>query len=155
MKKHFWMWLLPVVVFFGCSQKEAECPDVSAQAPAGEVTALRTYIQANNLIAIEHSSGVFYRIENAGTGDKPTPCSVVTINYVGRLTNGTQIDAANNVEFNLSGLITGWQIGVPLISSGGRITLYIPPSLAYGTSGVGAIPPNSILVFNIELIAVD
>ena len=64
-------------------------------------------------------------------------------------------DSGNNVQFNLSGLIIGWQEGIPLIAPGGSITLYLPPSLAYGSTAVGSIPANSILVFTIDLLAVN
>jgi FKBP-type peptidyl-prolyl cis-trans isomerase FkpA len=55
----------------------------------------------------------------------------------------------------LGQLIVGWQKGLPLISSGGKITLYIPPSLGYGSAAAGSIPANSILIFDIELISVS
>lgn len=143
--------VMPMLVLWSCKKDDPECPPVNATAPAGEVTTLRNYIQANNIIAVEHSSGIFYRIERTGNADKPTPCSDVEVDYVGRLTTGSQFDAANGASFNLSQLITGWKIGIPLVGAGGRIILYIPPSLGYGSRNAGAIPANSILIFTIDL----
>jgi FKBP-type peptidyl-prolyl cis-trans isomerase len=68
------------------------------------------------------------------------------------LLNGTQFDAsANPVSFLLSGVIKGWQIGIPLIKKGGRIKLVIPSSLAYGCKGQNSIGPNSPLYFEVTL----
>jgi len=78
----------------------------------------------------------------------------VVVNYVGKLTNGTIFDSGNNVSFSLGGLITGWQEGIPLIAPGGSITLYLPPSLAYGSRATGSIPANSNLIFKIDLKSV-
>jgi len=82
---------------------------------------------------------------------------------MGRLTNGTVFDqspAGGTKTFTLGGLIPGWQKGIPLISSGGKITLYIPPSLGYGSvdvkqNNIVIIPANSILIFEIDLVAVS
>ena len=132
-----------------------DCPPVTVTAPAPEVDSLRKYISSNSITATEDPRGFFYSISGAGSGDKPTTCNAVTVNYAGKFTNGTQFETANNVSFDLSYLITGWQEGIPLIATGGSITLYLPPSLAYGAAGSGSIPPNSILIFDIDLKATN
>jgi len=141
-----------------CNKKDDNnnnnCPDVTTTAPASEVATLRTYIQANNIIAVEDPRGFFYTIDAPGSGSKPTACSGVTVNYVGKLTDGTTFDSGNNVTFSLGRLIIGWQEGIPLIAPGGSITLYLPPSLAYGSRATGGIPANSNLIFKIDLKAV-
>lgn len=143
------------VAITSCNKKDNnKCPDVTTAAPASEVATLRTYIQANNIITIEDSRGFFYTIDAPGSGAKPTACSGVVVNYVGKLTNGTTFDSGNNVSFSLGGLITGWQEGIPLIAPGGSITLYLPPSLAYGSRATGSIPANSNLIFKIDLKSV-
>ncbi|HAD33478.1 MAG TPA: FKBP-type peptidylprolyl isomerase, partial [Chitinophagaceae bacterium] len=58
----------------------------------------------------------------------------------------------NGVSFGLDGLIVGWQEGIPLIGAGGKIKLYLPPSLAYGSNANGNIPANSSLIFDIDLL---
>jgi peptidylprolyl isomerase len=103
-----------------------------------------------------------------GTGPAATPASTVTVQYVGDLYKShSQFDASWNdggqpVSFPLSGVIKGWTQGIPGMKEGGRRELIIPPSLAYGKvarpgSGAGhaSIPPNSTLVFVIDLHAVS
>ncbi|HNP21139.1 MAG TPA: FKBP-type peptidyl-prolyl cis-trans isomerase [Panacibacter sp.] len=148
--------LILSVAFASCTKSSGtNCGTVQVAAPASELEALRTYISTNSITATEDPRGFFYSISTPGSGNKPTVCNAVTVNYSGKLTNGTVFDSGNNVQFNLSGLIIGWQEGIPLIAPGGSITLYLPPSLAYGSTAVGSIPANSILVFTIDLLAVN
>ena len=128
------------------------------KAPATEIQSVQDYLAANSITATQHCSGLFYKIENAGTGVAPNACSYVTIKYVGKLTNGTifdQTQGTNTYSNYLINLIRGWTNGVPYIKTGGRIILYIPPTLGYGSQGSGPIPPNSILIFDIDLINVQ
>ncbi|HEY0750704.1 MAG TPA: FKBP-type peptidyl-prolyl cis-trans isomerase, partial [Chitinophagaceae bacterium] len=101
-------------------------------------------------------------INTPGTGATANICSVITINYSGALTNGNTFNQTTSpVSFRLSDLITGWKNGIPLIKQGGNITLYVPPSLAYGDQerrdqdGNVIIPANSMLIFTIDLVAVQ
>ena len=135
----------------GCGKDNGNCPEVSTTAPATEVLNLQSYLTANGITATQDPRGFFYTIADPGAGDKPSSCSGVTVDYTGKLINGSTFDSGNNVSFNLSQLIIGWQEGIPLIAPGGNITLYLPPSLAYGSSGSGSIPPNSNLIFIIDL----
>ena len=99
---------------------------------------------------------MFYTIDVMGTGTTPTVCSNLAVTYEGKLTNGTVFDATSTpVAFNLNGLIPAWQSGLPLIKAGGTIHLYVPPTLGYGNQQVGPIPPNSILVFRVDVISVQ
>lgn len=153
MRKMFVLLLASVVMVTSCSKDDGpDCSPVNITAPAEEVQALRDYLTTNSITATEDSRGFFYTITAAGSGAKPTVCNAVTVNYSGKLTNGTSFDAASGVSFNLSQLIVGWQEGIPLIAKGGKITLYLPPSLGYGSAAVGSIPANSILIFDIDLV---
>jgi FKBP-type peptidyl-prolyl cis-trans isomerase FkpA len=99
---------------------------------------------------------VFYIIQSAGTGTKPTACSYINANYTGKLTNGYVFDQGSFPQpYQLTGLIRGWTNTIPLIQNGGRIHLYIPPSLGYGNATVSSIPPNSILIFDVQLTSVQ
>lgn len=138
-----------------CSKSNKTCSTVTTQASASDVTTLQQYIQSSGTTATFDSRGFYYTISNPGSNGSPDPCNSITVNYVGKLTNGNTFDAANNTTFNLSGLIVGWQEGIPLIQKGGRIILYLPPSLAYGSSSVGNVPANSILIFTIDLISIN
>ena len=124
-------------------------------APASEVTQLEAYLASATITATKHCSGMYYTINAAGSGATPTICSTVSVKYKGQLTNGTIFDQSSTpVSFNLGGLIEAWKKGIPMIKPGGKVTLYCPPSLAYGSQAVGTIPANSILVFEVELVGV-
>ncbi len=124
-------------------------------ASASEIATIQNYLSTHSLTATQHSCGLFYSITDPGTGDTPDLCSSVTVRYKGTLTNGSIFDqSTSNVSFPLSNLIIGWQQGIPLIKKGGKITLYVPPSLGYGSMSQSGIPGNSTLIFDIELIGV-
>ena len=130
----------------------------AVKAPATEIQSVQDYLTANNITATQHCSGLFYKIERPGTGVAPSACSSVTIRYIGKFTNGTIFDQTQGTSTytnNLSYLIRGWINGVPFISSGGKIHLYIPSTLGYGSQANGPIPANSILIFEIELVSVQ
>jgi len=98
-----------------------------------------------------------------GTGDEAVSGKSVTVHYTGTLTNGTKFDSSLDRDepfsFNLgSGMvIKGWEEGIVGMKVGGTRKLTIPPSMAYGTSGTpdGSIPPNSTLIFEVELLGVE
>jgi FKBP-type peptidyl-prolyl cis-trans isomerase FkpA len=127
------------------------CVVSSFIAPAFEVTQLSTYAPID---AIADPSGFYYVISNPGSDSIPTICSTVNVTYTGNLLpDNTEFDKAiNPVNFYLGGLILGWQKGIPLIGKGGSITLYLPPSLAYGAGGAGPVPGNAYLRFDIQLV---
>ena len=104
-------------------------------------------------------SGLMIAIVREGTGDRsPTPEDTVTVNYEGTLTNGHVFDSsyARNapITFQLGRLIKGWQEGLAMLKPGGMCYLIVPPELGYGSRDMGDIPPNSWLVFKIELLAI-
>ena len=150
-----------VLVFGSCLKKETGCPysELSIKAPGSEVQQVEMYLAAKNITAQKDSSGVYYIIEAAGTGKTPEVCSVISVQYTGSLTNDQVFDKSNGtpVAFRLGELIAGWQKGLKHIKAGGKIKLFIPPSLGYGdkdakdANGNVVIPANSILVFNLEL----
>lgn len=146
--------LLAALALGACNKGNEDCPPVTTAAPADEVQRLEQYLASANISATKDERGFYYTIGQAGSGAKPTPCDEVTVNYRGTLTTGEQFDAAQDVKFGLQDLIAGWQAGIPLIAPGGKITLYLPPSLAYGDAAQPKIPANSILVFEIDLVDV-
>jgi FKBP-type peptidyl-prolyl cis-trans isomerase FkpA len=127
-----------------------------------EITNVQNYLQNHSLAATQHCSGLFYRIENAGSGAAPGPCSDVTITYNTYFFNGTVIEQqASPTGVSLGISIGAIRIAIPLIKAGGRIVFYVPPSLAYGAQDVTdqngnvIIPANSYLVYEINLISVQ
>lgn len=160
-KKLFFIISLPFVIM-ACnkSSSSSSCPYTTPTdvAPAAEIATLKSYLDSNSITYTQHKSGIFYKIVTQGSGTTPGVCSAVLVKYSGRLTTTTTPFDQNTagVAFTLGQLIRGWQFGIPLIQKGGSIILYIPPSLGYGTSGAGAsIPPNSYLIFTIDLVDVQ
>jgi len=110
------------------------------------------YIKEHNLDADSTSSGLYYVIDNPGVGQTPNITSYVKIRYKGYLTDGIVFDEAKTaVTFPLSGLILGWQEGIPKFKEGGSGLLLVPSHLGYGDRATGSIPANSVLIFEITL----
>lgn len=155
MKKSLIAIIILTASLLGCKKEEEVqpfvCPEVVVSVPATEVTNLRTYLQTNNITATEDARGFFYTVETSGAGPKPTACSLVAVDYIGTLTTGEEFDRGTNAQFYLSGLITGWRLALPLVPAGSTVTLYLPPSLGYGSQANGKIPANSNLIFKINL----
>lgn len=125
-------------------------------APSAEVQALQNYITTNSIVATQHCSGVFYSIVTQGSGKAPEACSNILVRYKGMLTNGTVFDqSSTGVYFSLGNLIPAWRNVLPYLKTGGKMMIYVPPYLGYGNQQNGTIPPNSILVFEIDLDAVQ
>ncbi|MBA3660203.1 MAG: FKBP-type peptidyl-prolyl cis-trans isomerase [Gammaproteobacteria bacterium] len=102
-------------------------------------------------------SGLQYKIIKEGTGDMPSGNDLVTVNYAGRLINGTEFDSSYTrgqpATFPVSGVIPGWVEALKLMKVGSEWELYIPSSLAYGEPGAPpAIGPNETLIFKVELL---
>lgn len=112
------------------------------------------YIADSTLTAVETPEGLFHIIHEPGGVNKPSINSTIELDYVGKLTNGEVFDQNEDepARFNLSDLIRGWQLGIPLVGEGGEITLIIPPQLGYGFQGRPGIPGNAVLVFDIDLL---
>lgn len=141
-----------IVCLSSCKKSTCDAVESNTVASASEIATIQSYLSANSLTATQHSSGFFYNITDMGSGDTPDLCSSIAIQYKGTLLNGTVFDqSTSNVSFILKDLIIGWQKGLQLIHKGGKIILYIPPSLAYGSSAVGSVPANSTLIFTVDL----
>lgn len=119
-----------------------------------------------NKAVIELPSGLRYEILKAGTGAMPKPGQQLTINYTLSLINGqvvesTTVEGGKPYEFILqpasqqhpTGVIPGMFEGLQKIGVGGKLKLYVPPSLAYGDMGNQVIPPGATLVFETELLS--
>jgi FKBP-type peptidyl-prolyl cis-trans isomerase len=105
-------------------------------------------------------SGLRYIIEKEGEGVAPTATSQVTVHYTGYLLNGSKFDSSVDrgqpATFGLNQVIKGWTEGLQLLKPGGKAKLIIPAELGYGANGYPpVIPPNSWLVFDVELIKVN
>lgn len=136
----------------GCIKDKGVCQPKTVES---EDAAMVSFAASNGINATKHSSGMYYEIISPGSGVSPTSNSILSVKYKGTLTNGVVFDEPpNTVSFGLSGVILGWQLGMPLIKKGGKIKLIIPSSYGYGCSANRSIPAYSVLYFEIELIDV-
>ena len=110
--------------------------------------------------AVVTSSGLVFRSLVEGKGATPTATSNVKVNYKGMFVNGNKFDASADhggpISFPLNGVIKCWTEGVQKIKVGGKAKLTCPSAIAYGRAGAGNdIPPNTTLVFEVELLAAN
>lgn len=158
---------MSVLLVFGACKKENSCPYAkpTVTATSNEILVLQNYLQMNSITATQDGSGLFYAVTSNGQGAVPAMCSFVTVKYKGSiLTTGAIFDSTATgatASFELGGLINGWKYGLPKIKPGGKISLFIPPSLGYGSTpvsnpyGAVIIPANSYLRFDVELVNVE
>ena len=151
MKKYLLLLAILVTVFSSCSKDSF---DPAKQAAKDDV-AIQAYISANNITAAKDPSGVYYQVITAGTGAYPTTNSLITVNYTGKLLNGTMFDSGSLHSVALNTMIRGWQYGIPHVNTGGRILLLIPSALGYGNATQGSIPANSVLVFTVDVTGIS
>jgi FKBP-type peptidyl-prolyl cis-trans isomerase FklB len=105
-------------------------------------------------------SGLQYEVLQQGTGAMPGPTSRVTVHYEGKLTNGQVFDSSYKrgqpATFGVNQVISGWTEAMQLMNEGAKWRLTIPPDLGYGARGAGgSIPPNAVLIFDVELLQVQ
>lgn len=103
-------------------------------------------------------SGLQYKVIREGKGQKPKATDVVKTNYRGTLVDGTEFDKSEEGEpaqFPLNQVIPGWTEALQLMPVGSKWQLFVPSDLAYGAQGQGPIPPNSTLIFEIELLGIE
>lgn len=104
------------------------------------------------------ASGLQYEVIAQGTGVQPKATDTVEVHYEGKLIDGTVFDSSvargQPASFRLDQVIPGWTEGVQLMKEGGKTRFVIPSNLAYGEMGAGTIPPNAVLVFDVQLLKV-
>lgn len=119
------------------------------------------YLEENNLEAEKTEEGLYYIITKEGPGDKADISSTVTVHYKGYLLNGdifdSSYDRGRTSSFPLTGVIQGWQIGIPKLRVGGAGTLLVPHELGYGSNppSNSVIGEDEVLLFDIELFDVQ
>jgi FKBP-type peptidyl-prolyl cis-trans isomerase FkpA len=159
MKKQFLLFGLLICLFSACKKSGFSASD---QATIDD-NKIKAYIAANHInVTKDPSSGIYYQIITADTGQHPTVSDTVQVTYTGKLLNGNIFDTEVASNFPLTGVIKAWQIMLPLIAAkstpGGpysRIRFITPSALGYGDveqDGNVTIPANSVLDFTIDLI---
>jgi FKBP-type peptidyl-prolyl cis-trans isomerase FklB len=104
------------------------------------------------------ASGLQYKVIKEGTGKTPKATDTVKVNYAGKFLDGKEFDSSYKrgepAEFKADQVIKGWTEALTMMKEGSKYELYIPAKLAYGEEGRGPIPPNSMLIFEVELLNV-
>ncbi|OSI11495.1 FKBP-type peptidyl-prolyl cis-trans isomerase [Neisseria zoodegmatis] len=107
------------------------------------------------------ASGLQYKVKSEGTGAQPKASDIVTVEYEGRLIDGTVFDSSKQhgdqpVTFPLNQVIKGWTEGLQLMKEGAEYTLFVPAEMAYGENSPSEkIGPNSVLVFDVKLLKIE
>ena len=124
------------------------------------VSAGKQFLEANALKddVVVTASGLQYKVLKSGTGATPGLTDTVVTHYHGTFIDGkvfdSSVDRGEPLEFPVNGVISGWTEALQLMKEGDKWQLFIPAELAYGERGVGPIPPNTPLVFEVELLDV-
>lgn len=141
--------IISLLFLVSCSEDKSVEPQTEADIIA--------YIEANNLNATRTSSGLYYVIDNEGSGSRPTSTSNVTVAYKGYFLDGGTFDQSSDsgISFGLNQVIPGWTEGIQLFKEGGEGMLLIPYNLGYGLNGRPSIPGGAVLLFDIQLISVN
>jgi len=121
-----------------------------------DIKIIKEYIADKNLKAQETDSGLHYVINEEGVGNYPYANDDVTVRYKVYTTDGAVFDESSEegVTFNLQQVIKGCTEGIPKLKEGGKGVLFIPSQLAYGEKGSGVIKPNTVVVFDFELLKI-
>ena len=148
--KYFLPILLLAFTFSSCAKKNAE-----EQAKKDD-DIIKQYIIDHNLTAVATGTGLYYVIENQGTGGTCNSFSTVKVSYKGYFTDGTVFDQSDaaGISFGLQQVIKGWTEGIPYFKEGGNGILLVPSALGYGSGNNNGIPGNSVLIFDVKLLEI-
>lgn len=113
---------------------------------------INKYLVKNKIVCRKSKSGLFFKVLNEGVGNKIQYTDSVSFCYTGKLLNGTIFDNQKKpITFAVKDLIAGWKEIILNSKPGAKVFLVTPPYLAYGDNDLDDIPPNSILIFNMEI----
>lgn len=154
---------LAIAVALSACGPKAKTADASPGASGANAAAAKAFMAKNATAAGMHvtASGLQYKIVRSGPADglRPQQGDLIKVHYEGKLLDGKVFDSSYErgvpAVLPLEGLIPGWIEALQLMRPGDEWVLYVPPALGYGAEDKGAIPPNSALIFRIELIAIQ
>jgi FKBP-type peptidyl-prolyl cis-trans isomerase FkpA len=116
---------------------------------------IKKYLQKKGVPCEQSDSGLFYHIEREGEGEYLRFQDVVSFKYKGYFLDGNIFDESKApVQFKVSQLIGGWKETMLMLKPGGKAFIVVPPQLGYGDKSLADIPPNSVLVFELEVLEV-
>jgi len=153
MQKALWFISIVLLALASCRNNSATVDPVKQAAKDDSI--IQVYVKQHHIAAVKDRSGLYYQVLKPGSGANPAASSTVKVTYTGTLADGTQFDQSTTpIEFPLTNVIPGWTKGITLVKPGGKILLMIPSALGYGGQPAGEIPPNSVLVFTVDLLGV-
>jgi FKBP-type peptidyl-prolyl cis-trans isomerase FklB len=148
-------------LFAGCGVKEDKAT-MEKNPSANLATTGETFLAQNAKKegVVTTASGLQYKVIKSGMGESPRPTDTVKVHYHGTLIDGTVFDSSvqrgQPISFPVNGVIPGWVEALQLMKVGDKWQLFIPARLAYGDRSPGpAIPPNSALIFEVELLGIE
>jgi len=155
--KNILILMLAAGLFAGCSEKNETPMTSHSDATSGD-SFLAQNAKKDGVVTT--ASGLQYKVIKSGTGESPKATDTVKVHYEGRLTDGTVFDSSiqrgQPAAFPVNAVIPGWTEALQLMKVGDKWQLYIPAKLAYGDqSPTPTIPPNSVLVFDVELLGIE
>jgi FKBP-type peptidyl-prolyl cis-trans isomerase FkpA len=164
MKKLFVLLFLTLFFTGGRAMAQGVSSD-SAFTGSGSDFIIQQYCKAHKIVASKTASGLYYVIKKVGKGPAVTDSQKVSVNYTGSLINGFIFDSNTRKKFHHKApfqytvgagqLIKGFDEGDKLLRVGGSAILIIPPTLGYGDKDLKIIPPNSILIFEVQILSVN
>lgn len=142
--------------FGACKKAPPAPPPITSAQPAAERAEREQLFGADAVAAeVRWQNGLGYRILDPGTPPRPGLGTTVRLRYTGRLKDGTVFDQSQQpAEFRIGSTITGLSTGLQMLGTGGRAVFFIPPSQGYGARKVMGIPPNSPLIFEVEVVEI-
>jgi len=156
MKKLLFLTLFSLTAFTisSCMKtSDTEATNQVQQANQDDLS-IKAYLAAHPEINnVKDTLGVYYQIITPGVGAYPTDDTIINATYTGSLLNGTAFETNATLKQYLKNLIYGWRIVLPHVSLGSKILMLIPSRYGYGAAGSGTIPPNAVLIFNVDLTA--
>ncbi|ARS37304.1 FKBP-type peptidyl-prolyl cis-trans isomerase [Pontibacter actiniarum] len=157
--------LLQALLLLFVALSFSACKDDDVDQKVKDDAQIQQYFKANNIdtaTVVKTNSGLYYQLLREGTGERIYPGDRVSVDYLGTLLNGTKFDSSYDegkepieLTVGVTKVVLGWQEGLQLMRVGEKARLFIPSHLGYGTRrDVPAIPPNSPLVFEVEVLEI-
>jgi peptidylprolyl isomerase/FKBP-type peptidyl-prolyl cis-trans isomerase FklB len=151
-------WLVPLILGLGLAVTACHAGDPEKD----NLKAAQGFLAMNGKQpdVVTLPSGLEYKVVHSGAADGPHPglTDEVKVNYEGKLLDGKVFDSSfqrgEPISFPVDHVIPGWTEALQLMRPGDEWILYIPPALGYGGDGAGPIPPNSLLIFRVQLLGV-
>ena len=154
--------LFSALIISGCNKNEDPYAEYTPEREATLIKDWLAQMVTNKKDIDTTSTGIFYIVEKEGTGETVKSGNTVKVKYTGMFLDGTIFDASAyhgdgtmTYIHKTDPLIKGWEEGIEVMRKGGIAAFLVPSAKGYGTTGAGSIPPNTPLIFIIEVIEIN